>query len=157
MRAKMEGLKKDFLIKITGKQTVDGEQDVIELETTGHYEEVDGVKYIYYTEYIEEEDGDSERDTVVEIKGDSLVSIIRTGEYESRLMLELDSQHQCLYQTPFGNLMITVFTTVIDFKLNDDGGYISVVYSLNFNSDFGSENEFSIELRRLSAAFAAEF
>ena len=47
MRAKMEGLKKDYLIKITGKQTVDGEQDVIELETTGHYEEKDGVRYIY--------------------------------------------------------------------------------------------------------------
>ena len=145
----MEEFKKDYLIKITGKQTVDGEQDVIQLETTGHYEEKDGVRYIYYTEYVEEEDGDAERNTVVEIESDSLVTIIRTGDYESRLMLELDSQHQCLYQTPFGNLMINVFTSLIDFDLSVDGGYINVAYSLNFNSDFGSENEFSIELKRL--------
>lgn len=151
MRAKMEELKKDYLIKITGKQTVDGEQDVIELETTGRYEEKDGVRYIYYTEYVEEDDGDSERNTVVEIANESLVTIIRTGDYESRLMLELDSQHQCFYQTPFGNLMITVFTSLIDFDLSVDGGYIKVAYSLNFNSDFGSENEFSIELKRLNS------
>lgn len=151
MRTKMEEHKKDYLIKITGKQTVDGEQDVIELETTGHYEEKDGVRYIYYTEYVEEEDGDSERDTVVKIEGDSLVSIIRTGDYQSQLMLELDSQHQCLYQTPFGDLMINVFTNVVDFDLTSDGGYVNVEYSLNFNTDFGSENEFSIELKRLSA------
>ncbi|MCQ4023352.1 MULTISPECIES: DUF1934 domain-containing protein [unclassified Ruminococcus] len=146
----MEELIRDYLIKITGKQFVDGESDTVVVETTGHYEEKDSVKYVYYKEYIEEDDGDAERDTTVEIKSNNLVSIIRSGGLESRLMLELDSEHQCLYQTPFGNLMITVFTSVIDFDLSEDGGYIHVVYSLNFSGKFGSQNEITIEIERLN-------
>lgn len=145
----MAELKRDYLIKIVGKQSVDGENDVVEVETTGHYEEKDGVKYIYYKEYIEDENGESEKDTTVKIESNNVVSIIRTGEYQSQLMLELDRQHQCFYQTPFGDILIKVYTSEMSVKLNDDGGVVKVAYSLNFNGDFGSENEFVIELKKL--------
>lgn len=145
----MAELKRDYLIKIVGKQSVDGENDVVEVETTGHYEEKDGVKYIYYKEYIEDENGESEKDTTVKIESNNVVSIIRTGEYQSQLMLELDRQHQCFYQTPFGDILIKVYTSEMSVELNDDGGVVKVAYSLNFNGDFGSENEFVIELKKL--------
>ncbi len=145
----MEELKKNYLIKIVGKQEVEGETDVIEVETTASYEQKDGVKYISYTEYIEDEDGQSEKETLVKIDSDTLVTIIRTGEFQSQLMLELDRQHQCYYSTPFGEMLIKVYTGAMEIELDEDGGHVRVQYSLNFNSDFGSENEFLIELHKL--------
>lgn len=145
----MEELKKDYYIKIVGKQEVDGESDVIEVETTASYECKDGIKYISYTEYIEDEEGQSEKDTLVKIESDTLISIIRTGEFQSQLMLELDRQHQCYYSTPFGEMLIKVYAGAMEVELDEDGGFVRVQYSLNFNSDFGSENEFMIELHKL--------
>lgn len=145
----MDELIRDYLIKITGKQVVDGEQDVVEVETTGHYEETDNEKLIYYKEYIEGEDGDAERDSIVKIEGDNLITIIRDGEYQSRLMLERNRQHQCLYQTPYGDMMIKIYTSVMEIDIDSSGGTVKAEYSLNFNGDVGSENEFIIELKKL--------
>lgn len=145
----MAELIRDYLIKIIGKQFVDGEEDVMEVETTGHYEEKDGIKYIHYKEYVEDDNGEGERDTLVKIEGDNLITIIRKGEHQSQLMLELDRQHQCYYQTPFGDIIIRVYTSVMKIDVDDSGGKVQAVYSLNFNGDFGSENEFLIEFKKL--------
>lgn len=144
----MAELIRDYLIKIVGKQIVDGEEDVMEVETTGHYEEKDGIKYIYYKEYVKDENGESVKDTTVKIESDSLISIIRKGEHSSQLMLELDRQHQCHYQTPFGDLIISVYASKMCVDVDENGGKVQAVYSLNFNGDFGSENEFVIELKK---------
>lgn len=150
----MDDLVRDYLIKITGKQEVDGESNSIEVETTGHYEEKDGIKYIYYKEYVEDQDNESERNTIVKIEEGELVSIIREGEYQSQLMLELERQHQCYYQTPYGDMLIKVYTSVIEESLNKRGGSLRAVYSLDFNGNFGSENEFIIELKKIEESGA---
>lgn len=145
----MDELINDYLIKITGKQIVDGEEDVVEVETTGHYEESGNEKRIYYKEYIEGEGCESERDSIVKIEGDNLITIIRDGEYQSRLMLERNCRHQCLYKTPYGDMMIKIYTSVMEIDVDCGGGTVKAAYSLNFNGDVGSENEFTIELKKL--------
>ncbi len=146
----MAELLRDYFIKITGTQEVDGDKDRVVVETTGHYEEKGGVKYIYYKEYYDDESGDDEKDAIVKIEPGGLITIIRDGEYKSQLMLELDRQHQCFYQTPYGDMLIKVYTSLVDIDLGENGGRMRAVYSLNFNGDFGSENEFIIELKRIS-------
>lgn len=142
-------LVRDYLVKVTGRQVVDGEEDVIKIETTGHYEEKDGVQTVCYSEYVEDENGGEERRAIIRVENSNLISVIRDGEYRSQLILELDRQHQCLYQTPYGGILVKVYTNLINIDINKDGGTIRVSYSLNLNNSFNSDNEFLIEFARL--------
>lgn len=140
-------MQNDYLIKITGKQTVDGESDITEVITTGRYELKNGHRYIVYKEYPEGS-GDKPVTTIVKYDCENSVSIIRPGVYESRLLLEKDKRHQCHYRTPLGDLMIGVFTYSIRSTLCDDGGELEVNYSLDFNSDLASVNNILIEVKK---------
>lgn len=144
-------MQQDFIINIVGKQYMDGEQDKIEVMTLGHYTEKNGHRYIMYKEY-DDEGSQGEQTTVVKIENNSRVSIIRPGAYQSRLLLELGRRHQCHYRTIAGDLMIGVFTDHIAMELDDEGGSLDVSYSLDFNSDMASRNEFHIDVKRAGAA-----
>lgn len=144
-------MQQDFIINIVGKQYLDGEQDKIEVMTLGHYTQKNGHRYIIYKEY-EDEGGEGEKTTVVKVENDSRVSIIRPGAYQSRLLLELGRRHQCHYRTIAGDLMIGVFTDRIAMELDDEGGSLDVSYSLDFNSDMASRNEFHIDVKRAGTA-----
>ena len=48
--------------------------------------------------------------------------------------------------------MIGVFTDRIAMNLDDEGGTLDVSYSLDFNSDLASRNEFHIDVKRAGAA-----
>ncbi len=144
-------MRKDFIINIVGTQYVDGEMDKVEIMTLGHYAVKNGTRYIMYKEYPEE-NKQSEKTTIVKVESENKVSIIRAGEYQSRLLLEKGRRHQCHYRTLAGDLMIGVFTESIAADLHDDGGRLDVSYSLDFNADFASKNEFHIDIKRANAA-----
>lgn len=73
-----------------------------------------------------------------------MVTITRKGAMSSQLMLEKGKRHQCLYQTPAGDLMIGVFTKTMNNSLSKKGGTLEVSYTLDFNNDLVSENKFKI-------------
>ena len=89
-------MRKDFIINIVGTQYVDGEMDKVEIMTLGHYAVKNGTRYIMYKEYPEE-NKQSEKTTIVKVESENKVSIIRAGEYQSRLLLEKGRRHQCHY------------------------------------------------------------
>lgn len=104
-----------------------------------------------YKEYDDENSG-QEKTTIVKVESGGKIAIIRPGLYESRLLLELGRRHQCHYRTLAGDLMIGVFTDRIAMNLDDEGGTLDVSYSLDFNSDLASRNEFHIDVKRAGAA-----
>lgn len=137
---------KNYLVSIIGSQEVDGKKDNIEVITDGIYETKNGNRYIKYKEYYE--DGkDKKSSNVIKIEDENMVTIIHKGENSSRLLLEKGRRHQCHYRTIAGDLLIGVFTDTIKSSLSDKGGDLYVKYTLDFNSDLVSQNEFKINIK----------
>lgn len=141
----MENNKDKYLISVTGIQEVDGEKDKIELQTVGSYMVKPDHTYIGYKEYDEENPSVSSNN-LVKVEDDNRVTIIRNGGQQTRLIIEKGKRHQCLYRTIMGDLMIGVSAETISNELNDKGGRLHVKYSLDFNNEFVSNNEFYINV-----------
>ncbi len=134
--------KKKYLISIIGEQILDGESDKIEVLTTGNYMMKKDHCYIGYKEY-EENNPNDYSDNLIKVEND-MVTITRKGTMKSQLMLEKGKRHQCVYQTPMGDLMIGVYTKSMKSTLTETGGTLEVSYTLDFNTDLMSENSFKV-------------
>ncbi len=139
-------MKDNYLISITGIQELDGEKDKIEMTTCGNYMMKNNHIYIGYKEY-DNENPQVFSSNLVKVESDNKVTITRNGGKQTRLILEKGRRHQCHYRTIMGDLMIGVFAEEINMDLNEKGGQLSVKYSLDFNSDFISKNEFYIDVK----------
>lgn len=139
-------MKENYLINIIGRQYLTDDKDSIEVTTVGSYSEKNGKRFIMYKEYDSDKPEDS-RTSVIMVEGDDSVTIIRGKPFSSRLILQSGKRHQCLYSTPAGDLLIGVFTNKIQSTLTEDGGSLEVSYSLDFNGDLASENEFTINIK----------
>lgn len=141
----MENNRDKYLISVTGIQEVEGEQDKIELQTIGSYMVKPDHKYIGYREYDEDNPSVSSKN-LVKVEDDNRVTIIRNGGKQTRLIIEKGKRHQCLYRTVMGDLMIGISAEQINNNLTDKGGNLHVKYSLDFNNEFMSKNEFFISV-----------
>ena len=136
--------KKKYLISIVGEQILDGESDKIEVLTTGNYLMKKDHCYIGYKEY-EENNPNDYSDNLIKVENE-VVTISRKGSTKSQLMLEKGKRHQCVYQTPMGDLMIGVYTKSMKSTLTEKGGTLEVSYTLDFNTDLVSENKFKVTI-----------
>lgn len=139
-------MEEKYLLSIVGTQEVDGETDNIEVITSGSYMRKNGSRYIKYKEYDTENPGNN-TSSVIKVDDENMVTIIHTGDKPSRLTLEKGRRHQCHYRTIAGDLMIGVFTDTIKSNLTDAGGDLWVKYTLDFNADLISKNEFRINIK----------
>lgn len=137
---------KEYIITVTGIQTIDGEKDKIETITVGEYMLKNGHRYIKYKEY-DAQNPSITTDTVVKVENEDKVTIIRMGEHSSRLILENNVRHQCHYHTAMGDIQMGVYTSFIDHNLGDNGGDIRVKYQLDFFADLVSDNEIHINIK----------
>ena len=69
------------------------------------------------------------------------------GEAPSELVLEVEKKHHCHYGTPFGSLMLGVYTKSIDNRLSDEGGKLEMCYVIDSNGAFVSENWISLSVK----------
>ena len=136
----------NYLISIIGTQEVDGEKDTVEVMTNGDLVTKNGTTYISYREYSNDNPNIYSHN-LIKIESDEKVTIIRKGETESRLILEKGKRHQCFYKTVAGSLVIGIFTDEVNIDLSEKGGSLSLSYSIDFNSDLVSNNEFKISLK----------
>jgi uncharacterized beta-barrel protein YwiB (DUF1934 family) len=139
-------MRKDVLISIKGTVTAEGgAPDVIELITAGRYYNKDGSYYISYKE--SETTGFEGVTTTLRVEGDSCVTLTRSGQSSSSLILEKGRRHLCHYDTGFGQLMVGVSGCRIRSRLDDGGGEVTFNYALDINSSLVSQNEVYISVR----------
>lgn len=136
-------IKDDYNINIIGRQTYDGETGEISLSTTGTYAQRGGARFISYKEY-DEDDPKVSHTSVLKVEPEK-VTLIRIGS-DTRLILEKDRRHICLYDTGFGTLSVGVFTSELKNALNSKGGKLKIEYTLDINSSASSKNELSVEV-----------
>ena len=132
------------LIKIVGTQTVDGEEDVIELTTNGTLDRIgDGWKLCYFET---EATGMEGTITQLEITAGRL-TLVRSGTHPSMLILEKYKRHHCNYQTPYGAIDLGTYASEIDCDLNEKGGKIVFHYTLGFNGGVSSAHKVHITVQ----------
>lgn len=139
----------EYLIEILGTQQLDEEdKDIVEVTTIGKYTVAPtGNRFIKYTEY-DRDDPRISQSTTIKISNNQQITITRDGHYASQLLLEVGKRHQCHYSTPAGAMIIGVYTHKMDIGLDENGGKMSVAYTLDFDSCVVSENTFKITVSK---------
>ena len=131
-------MKKEVLFKIKGVYRQNGEEDEVELLTTGSYYKRNGHYYIAYDE--SEATGFEGTRTILKVENDDRVTMIRSGATKSQLIVDRGMRHQCHYDTGFGAMTIGVWGDRIVSSLDDHGGDLEFSYSLDINAFLASEN-----------------
>ena len=140
-------MKETFLMNIKGLQSYSGpdEDTDIVLTTEAGFEKQDGVFFIDYEET--EITGMEGTKTLIEI-GDNYVSLRRTGTVNTNMLFMKDRKTSSCYNTPYGELLIGIFTNKLEIDVDENGGKVSVDYYIDINNATTSKNNFDLEIRR---------
>lgn len=132
---------KKALVKIIDRHKNEGEDSSFELTTSGTYEDAEDGFYLTYDEADEELEGSLTR---LFVSRQGKIQMSRTGKYNTEMVFEPQQRHSCFYSTPFGELMMGIYTKSIAFEPRENGGRLRFAYTIDFNNDLASENELDI-------------
>lgn len=139
-------MEEKYTLSVCGKQTVNGSDDKVELQTSATYVLKNGTRYISYKEYDPNSPKQHYR-TTVKIDPDNIVTVIKGGEENHHLILEKGQRHKCEYNTPYGSLTLGVYTEDVNIRLDDQGGEVTVRYSIDIESELASSNELTLKIK----------
>ncbi|MBE6806405.1 MAG: DUF1934 domain-containing protein [Ruminococcaceae bacterium] len=135
------------IIKIVGTQTVDDQQDTVEMTTGGTLERLEhGWKLCYHET---EATGMEGTITTLDI-GEDKLHLTRSGTHPSMLILEKHQRHHCNYYTPYGTIDLGTYTSELDCQLGDHGGEVKFSYTLGFNGGVSSAHTIHITVQEES-------
>lgn len=134
---------KKAIIKITDTHLSDGEKYSCELTTAGTLDFLGDAYILTYEETDTELAGCI---TTLRVDKNRVITMTRSGKYNTELILEKERRHSCFYQTPYGELMMGVYAKSIESSMNENGGKLRFCYTIDFNNDLASENDLSISV-----------
>ena len=138
-------MKKTVLLSIRGTQRYEGQDpDVIELVTEGFMTQTaEGWELCYEESALTGLEGVTTTFHITEKQ----VVLQRTGKLRSQMVFRQGKSHESLYQMPFGALLITVCAKQINWTLNDQGGTVDLVYSINVENSAAGLVEYHLDVR----------
>lgn len=145
MKAKLDRNK--YRITIHDIHTVDGESSDTTMTVFGNMEPHDNGYRVTYIEQSGEMEG-SLTEVIFEEETPS-VAIRRRGSNEMELLLEKGKRHNCVYSIPEGNLVMGVDTRTINSSMTHGGGTLNLVYDIDFNAGFVSQNTLEISVKEI--------
>ncbi len=137
---------KKFIITINGFQQTVGDTggENIELITEGEFEYEDG---LYYADYDESEATGLEGcHTNIEIGADYM-SIARTGSMNTTMLYIQGRKTHSMYHTPYGEMLVAIYTKKLDVNVNETGGTITAEYIIELNDKPCGDNKLEITIR----------
>lgn len=137
-------MENNALISIKTFQEMDGEQDVIELETAGKYAQRGGKYYIIYEE--SELTGFDGTTTTIKV-GPGAVTVTRKGKYNMKMDYKQGEKNLCLYQTPYGSIAAAINTEAIAYDLSADGGDLKIDYILDHDNQNFLKNSLNVRIK----------
>lgn len=132
---------KDAIIKITDRHIQDGEEYSCELTTSGSFCLTENGCTVIYSETDEEL---TDCKTTLNVEGAQKISMLRSGKYNTEMIIEKDRRHTCYYMTPYGELIMGVYAKSIANEIGENGGTLKFSYTIDFNNTPASENELFI-------------
>lgn len=121
--------KQRAVIHICNEQTMDGEHDKIEMSVVGTIHAGENGRVLEYTEY--DDDGLKTFTTVTPL-GNRSVQVTRTGAFGSEMQFEVGKRSSTVYSTPYGELVMGVYTKRIENTLGEQGGRLAFAYTTDF-------------------------
>lgn len=140
---------KDVIIEIKTEQTLDDSTDKIEFTTDARYGFRDGSYFISYDESKPME-VEGEIKTTLYVKPNASVVLQRKGAYNSRMVIEKGVRNNCLYATPNGEFSLGIFGEKVLANLSDDGGNITMNYTIDSGLQLLSRNKVNISIREVN-------
>lgn len=140
---------KDVIIEIKTEQTVDSNTDQIEFTTDARFGFKDGSYFVSYDESrLLEVDGEVK--TTLFVKPDNSIILQRKGAYNSRMVIEKGVRNNCFYMTPHGELSLGIFGEKVFSELDNNGGKISMKYTIDTGLQLLSRNSVNISIREVN-------
>ena len=136
--------KENYIITIDNTQYNENGKDHFTLSTVGDYSTDGETRIIRYRDTAAT--GFEGSETTLHVDPD-MVTMIRTGEYSSSLILEKGRRHTCHYGTPYGDLPLGINTTKLENGLTDTGGTLDFSFSLDLNANLFAATELKITVR----------
>lgn len=138
-------LKKDVIISIRSRQDFAGcEPDQIDLVTAGRLYHRAGKYYISYEE--SELTGMEGTRTTLKLEGRK-ITMTRVGTHPSQMLFDEHKRHVGLYHTGVGALTISTHTSRVVNTVGEEGGEISIDYTIEIDSNLAGTNRFEMEIR----------
>lgn len=138
-------MRQNVLINIRGTQQVEDEKDTTELFTLGSLYKKNNKVYIVYDET--ETTGFQNCRTTLKIDGEQSITMLRSGESRSQLVIERDKRNVGYYGLPEGELVIGVTAREIKARFDDQGGSLYCRYDLDVNAAVMSKNELFVDVK----------
>ncbi len=133
-------MEKKVIIKIVDSHNIDGDIDGLETTVVGKMTEDENGYVLSYAE-----SGELEGSSVtVKVTGGKCVTMTRTGQFETELIIEHGKRHNCSYATPAGLLMLGVFAKRVESEMTSCGGRLEFEYTLDLGAGVISENHLII-------------
>ena len=138
---------KNVMITVKGVQGIDNEKDTVELTTEGKFGQKDGKYFISYEEGQLMESASAK--TNIYINSPKSLVLTRKGDINSRLEIEEDLRKTCFYSTPIGELNMGIYGEKVDINLNENGGSVRLVYTIDSDLKLLSRNEVEITVKEV--------
>lgn len=130
---------KDVLLTISGlhydsfAEEADDENEPIEVITPANYYFKNGKHYVIYDELVEGMLG-SIRNTI-RITDDSKLEMKKSGITSTNLVFEKEKMNVTQYDTPYGEMMVGVYTKDMKVDVEESNINVSIAYALDVNSE----------------------
>ena len=130
---------KDVIIKISGLQEsrMEGEEpgdqnEELEVVMPATYFFRNGKHYVLYDEVVEgSQEGIKNK---LKITGDDQVEMMKSGATNAHMVFQRYKKTQTYYQTPFGQMLVSFFTTAMDMKFEEDRMDIRINYEMDIDN-----------------------
>lgn len=140
---------RDVLISISGNQKADGDDNEVEMITSGDYFQKNGSHYILYDEVLEGFDGVVKNTIKIRPEG---LDIIKKGITNVHMAFEKNKKNITCYATPFGEMMVGINTSQIRVNEGEDSLKVEVIYSLDINYEHVSECNITVDVHSKATA-----
>lgn len=133
------------VISVEGtQQDESGEEQRIELVTTGRYYRRHGTDYITYDE--SELTGLAGTTTLLKVHPEHVV-LVRMGTIEQRQEFRLGERNLSTYVTPYGAMNMIVATNGLNIAMIHGLGQITIAYELEIEGRWQSSNRLAITIQ----------
>ncbi len=142
---------KEVLLTVAGlhydvlAEEVDEENEAIEVITPATYYLKNGKHYIIYEELVE---GFSESiKNRIKIDEQGIVEMVKKGISNTHMVFEKEKIHMTNYETPYGELLIGIFTTNLELDIQENEILASISYALDANGQKVADSNITIRVR----------
>jgi len=124
-------------------EVIESQDDEVEVINVGTYSVINGKEYIRYEEVYD--DSQERSSSIIKIDGDS-VEVTKKGVVSTKMRFTMGSKNMTYYQTPYGNMSLSIITKSLEIERTEDTISIYLVYGMEVNCEHLSDCDMQITI-----------